>query len=197
MLENHDDQDEDGGLAAEVAEKLVFSEKKTTSTTTAAHDAMDKNLQTHGVVVVFNGYVSCRQLATVVRPQLESPLRVLQVAARLQSSSSHNPHNHTSRVLMRGPGGVGRADVAVTATKLNTTTTRDDDGVEVVDEEKSSSRPKMLKMVQSVFKGVVEAAKAVGNGGLGPLEDVQLVCAIMSLQVPVDALAEEILQGIC
>lgn len=129
--------------------------------------------------LVFNGYVSSRQLCKALRAQIESPLRALQGITSGKSAS---------KVLMRGPGGIGSADVAVTHIRS---------GQEVVSPSKTSSFfiPRFFRSAQTVARGVVEVARAASFSG-GPAEDVKLQCALMSLAVPVEALAEEILKAI-
>ena len=155
-----------------VLERLTLGRNRGQQSQHAARAEQDKDALRGAVV--FNGYVSCRQLCKALRPQLESPLRALQ-------SNSH-------RVLMRGPGGVGSADVAVTHIRSALP-----EGTQA----KTSQffMPRAFRVAQNVVRGVVEAARAASFSG-GSIEDVKLQCALMSLAVPVEALAEEILKAI-
>lgn len=135
------------------------------------------NGQAHRVCL-FSGYVSCRQLASALGGRLNnnSPLKALS-----------GDTSRTTKVLLRGPGGVGRADVAVSADC--------EDG-----NSSSGSGPppltNVLRAAAAAAKGVVGTVKAVARGDGSGDGAVRLRCALMSLAVPVEALAEDILKAL-
>jgi hypothetical protein len=168
-----------GESKAEAAEESLEAQMRGLS---VQEDAAGASGAEESGVAVFTGFISCLQLATAMRSTIESPLRVLQGA-------SGRPH--TSKVLMRGPGGVGQAEVAVTCAR---------GGAGAAEEAQSDRKgpltpQKALSIAKSMAKGVVEAAKAVAQMGPAPTDE-RLQCALMTLEMPVDALAEQILKAL-
>ena len=135
-----------------------------------------------GTISVFNGYVSCKQFSASLQAYLRNPIKILLQQGR--RSGQKGGQGQTAKVLMHGPGGIGSAEVAVTA----------------LDSENSSGRGPSL--AESVFKSAVAAVKTavqVGeqSGGSGAADVARkLQCALMAVNVPVEALAEQILKAI-
>lgn len=174
--------------------------------------------------VVFSGYVSHQQLAGALGSQLsgdpvQQVLRAAAAAARspqraaAQQGDGEQPLA-TCRVSMRGPGGRGSADVAVSSyPPASDAGHLPSSASEAALPQPAPSisgrsgggggRPKLFERAQLLARGVAAAAKqvavqAAGGQGAGDADPSQLrlKCALMSLQVPVDALADGILQAL-
>jgi hypothetical protein len=97
-------------------------------------------------VLVFSGFVSCDHLASAVRGSGADQLQALFGGGALA----------TSQVLMRGPGGVGAADVAVTKLAATKAAAREVGGKEL---------PLLLKNVSRVLgKGGLVCMRVYGRG---------------------------------
>ena len=178
--------------------------------------------------VVFSGYVSHEQLRTALGSQLSGDtlrqvLRAAAAAARGQRQQAGDPQAlATCRVSMKGPGGKGAADVAVSSYPLSPDAGHLPSSPAAAAEQgpvrrsssdgSSSSRPKLLERAQLLAKGVAAAAKqaaaqaaspkpggssgGAAGGGAGEQQQLQLKCGLMSLMLPVDMLADSILQAL-
>lgn len=133
-------------------------------------------------VLLFSGYVGHAQISAALAGRLHSPLRALR-----------GERADTSRVRMRGPGGGGSAEVALTALAPGDA---GDAGISPGVRPGAgapSPVPKLLRGASRLARNVVQAARAAAEPrGEGP---PRLRCALMTLAMPVDALAEYILQA--
>ena len=163
-------------------------------------------------VLVFSGFVGHSQLVAAMPPKVLGPLR------RLFGEAGRTV---VSRVLMRGPEGLGSADVVVT--DLGSTPADGGHlgaaqaGSKVGVSRRGSSRggpapplPKILQRTSLAARGLVDVARKVAQGGGGgddsPADgsprqaqhypQQQLSCALMTLLVPVDMLATDILNAL-
>lgn len=158
-------------------------------------------------VQVFSGYVSHSQLAEAMANGRsggpEALRRLLGEPARKE----------VSRVLMRGPGGLGGADVAVTClgpaasrgSHLGTSTSAASIGNEgggynggqrPIVQGQRSPLPRLVQDLARGLAGVARKAAAVAAGEPPPLQPQQLSCALMTLLVPVEVLAAAILGAV-
>ncbi|KAI3430577.1 hypothetical protein D9Q98_005170 [Chlorella vulgaris] len=160
--------------------------------------------------VTFSGYVSHEQLTAALGSQLlggdplHQVLRAAAAAARGAQQGQGQPLA-TCRVVMKGPAGGGVADVAVSsflpdggAAALSSPPQQQPQQPQ--QQPPSRSRPNLLARAQLLAKGVAAAAKQVpkrgGGAGGVPVEELHLRCALMTLQVPVELLADSILRAI-
>ncbi|KAL4422889.1 hypothetical protein ABPG75_009086 [Micractinium tetrahymenae] len=180
----------------------------------------------HLAAVMFSGYVSHAQLTSALGGQLAGDplrqvLRAAAAAARGQPAGGQGGGEQaplaTCRVSMRGPGGQGAADVAVSS--YPPTPAAEGGGASSGDASSVSGgtapgragaappqpgRPNFFERASLLARGMAAAAKQAaagpkaGAGGAAgvPLEQLQLRCALMALQVPVDALALAILAAL-
>lgn len=138
-------------------------------------------------LAVFNGYVSCKQLSAALDSYLKNPLKVF-LQQRNQGRgqggwSRGRGQGKAAKVLMRGPGGIGSAEVAVTALH-------------------SGNEAKETTLLESVFKSAVVAVKTAvqveeqmaSSDASGAA--IKLQCALMAVNIPVEALAEQILKAV-
>jgi hypothetical protein len=182
--------------------------------------------------VVFSGYVSHEQLRAALGSQLSGdPLRqVLRAAAAAARGQRQQAGDQqalaTCRVSMKGPGGKGAADVAVSSYPLTpdaghlpgspAAAAEQGPGRRRSSDGSTGSRPKFFERAQLLAKGVAAAAKqaaaqaaspkpgsggAAGGGAAGggageQPQQLQLKCGLMSLMLPVDMLADSILQAL-
>lgn len=165
-------------------------------------------------VAAFSGFVSHAQLTAALGNQLfgdgvRQVLRGSATAARGPQAGGGPQPLAACRVSMRGPGGVGAADVAVSSFEpaadtghLGSTAaaTAGAPSAAPSGSGSSGSSPpnKLFARAHAVARGVVAAAKqaaAPPPPGV-PLDKLHLRCALMALQVPVDTLAAAILEGI-
>ena len=189
--------------------------------------------------VVFSGYVSHQQLTAALGSQLlGDPVRqVLRAAAaasrrpqqpgpgrgqQQQQQQQREQALATCRVSMRGPGGRGAADVAVSSYPPAADAGHLPGSASDLQQQQQqqqqlaaspsgsgrssgsgSSRPGLFERAQLLARGVAAAARtaaaqAAGGGGGADLDPSQLRlrCSLMSLQVPVEALAEGILRAL-
>ncbi len=161
--------------------------------------------------VIFSGYVSHQQLTAALGSQLAGDpvrqvLRAAAAAARGQQSAPARQQQPlaTCRVSMRGPGGLGAADVAVSSYPPP-----GESGAAAAAaahaQSTSPSRPKLFERAQLLVRGMAAAAKQAAAQAAGPdsgggagvdIESLHLKCALMSLMLPVDLLAEGILHAV-
>lgn len=80
---------------------------------------------------------------------------------------------------MKGPGGVGHADVAVTVCSSQ------DDGGSTAYRAEQGPQPPAVQLKRALFTSAAKLASAVG-GGEG---DAAVRCALMTLTLPVDHVA--------
>ncbi|KAL4451166.1 hypothetical protein ABPG77_009238 [Micractinium sp. CCAP 211/92] len=163
--------------------------------------------------VMFSGFVSHAQLTGALGGQLAGDavrqvLRAAAAAARGQPAGAPSGRESaplaTCRVSMRGPGGRGAADVAVSsylpqAGEPAPGAAGGSTGAAAA----QPSRPNLFERASLLARGMAAAAKqaAAGPNTAGgaagvPVEELQLRCALMALQVPVDMLASAILQAL-
>ena len=167
-------------------------------------------------VVAFSGYVSHQQLTLALGSQLAGDpvrqvLRAAAAAARGQqrgSAAAEQGALATCRVSMRGPGGRGHADVAVSSYPP-----AGDAGhlpgslapppPPLPGGSSRQGKPLLLARAEQLARGVAAAAKQAAAQAAGDprasrveVEKLALKCALMSLQVPVDMLAECILRAL-
>ncbi len=163
--------------------------------------------------VMFSGFVSHAQLTGALGGQLAGDavrqvLRAAAAAARGQPAGAPGGRESaplaTCRVSMRGPGGRGAADVAVSsylpqAGEPAPGAAGGSTGAAAA----QPSRPNLFERASLLARGMAAAAKqaaagpnAAGGAAGVPVEELQLRCALMALQVPVDMLASAILQAL-
>ncbi|GAB4820146.1 hypothetical protein N2152v2_007192 [Parachlorella kessleri] len=128
--------------------------------------------------LVFSGFVSHQLLADAMAPKLKG-------SALLGGGWAHK----TSRVVMRGPGGLGSADVAVTSLPGPAGQQGEDGG--------KKGGPLLGRLARGVVEAARQAAGAAGVSGGSPVPPLRLKCALMTLLVPVDMLAVSILEALC
>jgi hypothetical protein len=159
---------------------------------------------------VFSGFVSHSQLTAALGGQLAGdPVRqVLRAAAAAKRGPQADALPlATCRVGMRGPGGKGAADVAVSSFEPSTDAGHLPGGGAAASPAMaaplpgSPGRPKLLERAQAVARGMVAAAKQAasprgGGGPSAPIDQLHLRCGLMALQVPVEMLAGAILEGV-
>jgi hypothetical protein len=160
--------------------EALFEERLSLKTHVSSSSVLHNSTSTSvGTISVFNGYVSCKQLTTALKSYLGNPLKHF---FQQRKKGEKGGQRNTAKVLMRGPGGVGSAEVAVTALRSE-----------------NSARESLAELV---FKSAVEAVKtAVHQGGeessSGTADAaMKLQCALMAVNIPVEALAEQILKSI-
>lgn len=176
--------------------------------------------------VMFSGYVSHVQLTSALGAQLAGDLvrqvlRAAAAAARGQPSGApggvESAPLATCRVSMRGPGGRGAADVAVTSYPPQAAAPSTGSAGSSIGgggggspapgsagaASPQPSRPNLFGRASLLARGMAAAAKqaAAGPHAAGvaagvPLEQLRLRCSLMALQVPVDMLASAILQAL-
>lgn len=167
-------------------------------------------------VVAFSGYVSHQQLTAALGRQLVGdPVRqVLRAAAaaargKQRGSAAGEPEAlATCRVSMRGPGGRGHADVAVSSFSPAGDAGHLPGGRPAALTPGSSSgggqgKPLLFAKAEQLARGVAAAAKQAAAQAAGDprasgvdIEKLALKCALMSLQIPVDLLADAILRAL-
>ena len=153
------------------------------------------NLEVDGTISVFNGYVSCKQLALVLNSYMTSPIKLLLHHQRKNKSGEQGggkgAQGQAAKVLMRGPGGIGSAEVAVTSLESGSSSG------------KGGSDAKML--AKAFLNSAVAAVRTAVQGGdeqssisasTDSISVMKLQCALMAVNMPVEALAEQILKGI-
>lgn len=167
--------------------------------------------------VVFSGFVSHQQLTAALGSRLSGdPVRqVLRAAAAAakgprQLGLAADPHGKqeqplaTCRVSMRGPGGRGHADVAVSSFPPSSDAGHLPVAAPGAQQLRpASSRPWLVERAQQLARGVAAAAKQASAQAAGvatPADldpsQLRLKCALMSLQLPVEMLAESVLQAL-
>lgn len=165
-------------------------------------------------VVAFSGYVSHQQLTAALGGQLAGdPVRqVLRAAAaaargKQRGGAAAEPEAlATCRVSMRGPGGRGHADVAVSSFSPASDAGHLPAGMPQAPAPGSSGgqgKPLLFARAEQLARGVAAAAKQAAAQAAGDprasgvdVEKLALKCALMSLQVPVDLLADAILRAL-
>lgn len=164
-------------------------------------------------VVAFSGYVSHQQLTAALGSQLAGdPVRqVLRAAAaaargKQRGGGAAEPDTlATCRVSMRGPGGRGCADVAVSSFSPASDAGHLPGGPPSTPSGSGGSqgKPLLFARAEQLARGVAAAAKQAAAQAAGDpraagvdVEKLALKCALMSLQVPVDLLAECILRAL-
>lgn len=178
--------------------------------------------------VVFSGYVSHQQLTAALGSQLvgdpvQQMLRAAAAASRRPQPAGPGRGQQqredplaTCRVSMRGPGGRGAADVAVSSFLPAADAGHLPGSASDLQQQQqqlaaspsasgssSSGKPGLFERAQLLARGVAAAARAAaaqaaGAGAAADLDpgQLRLRCSLMSLQVPVEALAEGILRAL-
>ena len=170
-----------------------------------------------GGTLVFSGYVSHQQLTAALGSQLAGdPVRhVLRAAAAAamgqQQRAGEEQPLATCRVSMHGPRGQGAADVAVSSYTPSDAGHLPSSAAAGAAQGCTSAgsspggKPKLLQRAQLLARGVAAAAKqAAAQAAAGPKgssgdrarELLHLRCALMSLMLPVDMLADCILPAL-
>ena len=103
-----------------------------------------------------------------------------QVAAYLDASSQGSEKRN--KVVMNGPGGVGRSEVAVARVPLPES--------QPGDRQSRGANQPLLNLVQKGLRAV-SSLLGEGEGSVGS----RLQCALLSVVLPVDALADMIVRG--
>jgi hypothetical protein len=164
----------------ETLEAAAFEESLQLHTSPSRSPLTNPSLEE--TISVFNGYVNCKQLSTAVGSYLNSsPLKMLLQQRKQRGSRSQNK---TAKVVMRGPGGIGSAEVAVTALHSDNQAKETPSTLETV----------LKNAVTAVKKAVqVEEERASSNDEEAILK---LQCALMAVNIPGEALAEHILKAV-
>jgi len=167
----------------EQLEKLEAAFEESLQIQTSPPRSSLKNPALEDTLSVFNGYVSCKQLATAVHAYLKNPIQMLLQQRKQGQGGRGSSQGKTAKVVMRGPGGIGSAEVAVTALH-------------------SDNQARGTNLLETVFKSAVTAVKSaaqVEEQRASP-DDVEaalkLQCALMAVNIPVEALAEQILKAV-
>ena len=192
-----------GEVQTEVAAEGSTVEKKPgemREVAVASCSAASSSAPSH--TVLFSGYVTYDQVHTHVQQssqmQFKSLLSSL-LGGRQSSSASRE------KILMAGPGGMGQAEVAVQKLRENAIRGRDPEGTAGGGEEQSERGTSVIKSILGSVASLLrdddddgrgERVPGGGEGGPGgALAPERLQCALMSLWLPVDKLARNILES--
>lgn len=155
--------------------------------------------------LAFSGYVSHQQLTAALGGQLAGDplLKVLRAAATAARGGPAGQPLATCRVTMKGPAGRGFADVAVASFPPDGSAAPagSDEQQQQQHASAGAGRPNLLQRAQLLARGVKAAAQQVagprgGAVGAVAVEQLHLRCGLMTLQLPVDMLAQSILQAL-